>query len=142
MSASVRTVLAMRQLELTDPRWRHWRVEVPTSRRERTRGLRGRGWLPPDHAMLFERCRSIHTFGMRFPIAVVLLDRRWRVLAVKPMAPRRLLLPRPRVRHILECPAETDLRPGDRLQVTGSSVAPGPPGYTLSAAPDGRYARD
>ena len=39
--------------------------------------LRGLAWRrePPDGwALLFPRCRSVHTFGMRFPIDVVFLD--------------------------------------------------------------------
>ncbi len=30
--------------------------------------------LPPHQALLIPRCRSVHTFGMRFPIDVVFLD--------------------------------------------------------------------
>jgi len=114
----------MRTAELVDPRGRTWLVEVPATRRERMRGLRDRGFLPPDHAMLFPRCRSVHTFGMRFPIAVAFVDARWRVVAVRTMRPGRLARPRVRARSVLECPADTDLRPGDVLA-----------GYTLSAAP-------
>ena len=65
--------------------------------------------------MLFRRARSVHTFGMRFPIAVVLLDRDLKVLSVKRLPPGRLLLPRPRARHVLECCQTTPLRPGDVL---------------------------
>ena len=65
--------------------------------------------------MLFRRCRSVHTFGMAFPIDVVLLDRALRVVAVVAVPPGRLLLPRRGVRHILECAAGVGLRPGDRL---------------------------
>jgi hypothetical protein len=114
----------MRTAELVDPRGRTWRVEVPATRRERMRGLRGRGFLPPDHAMLFPRCRSVHTFGMRFSISVAFVDARWQVLAVRLLPPGRLARPRLRARSVLECPADTDLRPGDVLA-----------GYTLSAAP-------
>jgi uncharacterized protein len=77
--------------------------------------------------MLFQRCRSVHTIGMRFPIVLMLLDDSLRVVGVRMMRPGRLLFPRPRVRHVLECPTETDLRPGDRLRPS--------PGYTLPAAP-------
>ncbi|MGZ5295243.1 MAG: DUF192 domain-containing protein, partial [Actinomycetota bacterium] len=77
----------MRTTELIDPRGRVWSVEIPVTRRERMRGLRDRGLLPPDHAMLFPRCRSVHTFGMRFPITVVFLDARRRVVAVRRMRP-------------------------------------------------------
>jgi uncharacterized membrane protein (UPF0127 family) len=40
--------------------------------------LKGLAWRrePPDGwALLIPRCRSVHTFGMRFPIDVVFLDR-------------------------------------------------------------------
>lgn len=121
----------MRTIESVDPRGRVWWIEVPTTRRERLQGLRGRRWLPPGHGMLLRRCRSVHTFGMAFPIAAVLLDCNLRVVAVKHLGPCRLLLPRPRVRHVLECPADTDLRTGDRLRAPAGSW----PGYTLSAAP-------
>jgi len=78
-------------------------------------GLRDRGFLPPDHAMLFPRCRSVHTFGMRFPIKVAFVDARWQVLAVRLLPPGRLARPRLRARSVLECPAGADLRPGDVL---------------------------
>jgi len=58
----------MRHLLVDGPRNRAWTFEVPMSRRERIRGLRERTEIAPDHAMLFERCRSIHTMGMRFAI--------------------------------------------------------------------------
>lgn len=31
--------------------------------------------VPLDQALLIRRCRSVHTFGMRFPIDIVFLDR-------------------------------------------------------------------
>ena len=65
--------------------------------------------------MLFQRCRSVHTVGMEFPIALALLDAGFRVVAVRRLPPGRVLFPRPGVRHVLECPYDTDLSPGDRL---------------------------
>jgi hypothetical protein len=67
--------------------------------------------------MLFERCRSVHTIGMRVPIAVAALDREWRVRRVAVVRPHRLVLPRAGVRHILELDADADVRPGDRLEI-------------------------
>jgi uncharacterized membrane protein (UPF0127 family) len=80
-------------------------VEVPETGRERARGLMGRDALAPHQGLLLRRCRSIHTFGMRFAIDAVLLDRDDRVLMIVRMPPWRVLLPRPRVRHILEVAA-------------------------------------
>jgi uncharacterized protein len=37
---------------------------------------------PPDTALLLPRCRSVHTFGMRFALDLVWLDAGGRVLAV------------------------------------------------------------
>jgi uncharacterized membrane protein (UPF0127 family) len=93
-----------------------WRIEVPTTRRERMRGLRGRDELPADRVVLFERCRSVHTFAMRCPILVAGLDRSHRVVRTWELRPRRLLLPRPGVRHIVEAAAGADVRIGDRFE--------------------------
>ena len=80
------------------------------------RGLVGRAGLDPDEALLLERTRSIHTFGMRFPIVAALLDPEGGIRAVVAMAPRRLLLPRRGVRHVLELAEGADVRPGDRFE--------------------------
>jgi hypothetical protein len=80
----------------------HVRLMVPATRADRRRGLLGRDGLGDDEALLLRRCRSVHTFGMRFTIDVVLLDAAMRPLRVITMRSGRLLLPRPRVRHILE----------------------------------------
>ena len=81
------------------------RLLEPTTRRGRASGLLGRATLGPDDALLLRWCRSVHTFGMRFPIDVVLLDREDRLLRVLTVPPGRLVLPRPRVRHVLETAA-------------------------------------
>lgn len=67
------------------------RVAVARSLFDRMRGLLGRDSLPPGEGMLIERCSSIHTFFMRFPIDVVFLDRRMAVVKVsRHIAPWRL----------------------------------------------------
>lgn len=107
----------MRVVRLLGPRGHVFRAESPQTRRERMRGLLGRSRLAPDRALLLERTRSIHTFGMRFPIAVALLDRELVVRSVRPVRPGRLLLPRLGTRHVLECAEGVDLRPGERLRI-------------------------
>jgi uncharacterized membrane protein (UPF0127 family) len=47
---------------------------VAGDRRSRRRGLAHLDALAPGHALLFERCRSVHTIGMRFALDLVWLD--------------------------------------------------------------------
>jgi hypothetical protein len=110
----------MREVRLLGSRAQVLRAEWPQTRRERMRGWRGRRTVGPD-VLLIDRARSIHTFGMCLSISVALLDRELVVRSVRPVRPGRLLLPRPRTRHVLECAEGVDLRPGDRLRILGDS---------------------
>ena len=73
--------------------------------------------------MLLERCRSVHTIGMSFPITVVFLDASWHVTRVTRTPAGRIVFCR-RARHVLECHIGADVRPGDRLS---RAAAPGEP---------------
>jgi len=55
--------------------------------RHRLFGLIGRRSLPPDYAMLFPDCDSVHTAWMRMPIDVVFLDADGAVLEVRRALP-------------------------------------------------------
>jgi len=87
-------------------------LEVPTTRRERMLGLRGRDGLAPHRALVL-RTRSVHTFGMRFAILAVSLDGDGIVRHVNRMSPGRVLLPRWKVRYVLECGVAAPFRTGD-----------------------------
>jgi len=115
-----RYVADVRNVLLVGPRGLRLRASVPTTPRERARGLLGRAVLARDEALLV-RARSIHTFGMPFAIKVALLDEQLVAGTVRIMSPRRLLLPRPGVRYVLECSEHAEVRPGDRLQVVEPS---------------------
>jgi hypothetical protein len=97
-------------------------VGVPESHRERMRGLVDPSTRDLD-GLLLERARSVHTFGLGRPIRIVLLDRELAVLDVIDLPPRRLLLPRRRVRHVVELLRELPVSRGDRVR-----------GYTVAAA--------
>jgi uncharacterized protein len=56
-------------------------MEVARSRRRRLLGLAFRR-APPPEGFLIPRCRSVHTFGMRFAIDIVWLGRGGRVVRV------------------------------------------------------------
>jgi hypothetical protein len=107
----------MREVRLIGSRGQIIRALAPENRRERMRGLIGRALLAEDEALLLEGTRSIHTFGMRWPIFPALLDGELTVRSVRAIPPSRLLLPRLGVRHVLECALGIDLRPGDQLRM-------------------------
>src|SRR3954451_18980520 len=57
--------------------------------------LLGLAWLrslPSGHALLIPDCRSVHTFGMRFPIDVAFLDESGRAIRVERAVRRRRVL--------------------------------------------------
>jgi uncharacterized protein len=110
----------MRELHLLGSRGQILRALAPESRRERMRGLLGHPSLGKNEVMLLCRTRSIHTFGMRLPIRAVFLDGTFVVRSLRLLPPGRLVLPRPGIRHVLECAERTDLRLGDRLRIIES----------------------
>jgi hypothetical protein len=66
-------------------------LRVARGIRERMRGLLGRDRLALGEALMIERCSSIHTFFMRFPLDVIFLDRKFRVTrVVRNLGPWRL----------------------------------------------------
>lgn len=60
--------------------------------------------------LLIPRCRSIHTFGMRFPLAVVFLDVEGNHLAIHPEIPPGRVLSDRRARAVLEVALPLDER--------------------------------
>jgi uncharacterized protein len=69
-------------------------------------GLMGRKEIPPDEAVLFPKCNSIHTFFMRFAIDVVLVGSDGHVTEVREaMMPWQMMLPRREAKHIIEMKA-------------------------------------
>jgi len=66
-------------------------VAVARSFYERTRGLLGRGALRDGEGLWIPKCKSIHTFFMRFPIDVLFLDKDNAVTKIVPcLAPFRV----------------------------------------------------
>ncbi|MBV8580482.1 MAG: DUF192 domain-containing protein [Candidatus Eremiobacteraeota bacterium] len=90
------------------------RIGRPMNFLARLVGLIGRRDIEPDEGLWFERCTSIHTFGMRSAIDVVFADARGRVLALKNrLVPGRIAFAPPGATTIVE------LGPGalDRLTI-------------------------
>jgi uncharacterized membrane protein (UPF0127 family) len=85
-------------------------------------GLMGRKSISADQAIFFPKCNSIHTFFMRFPIDVVLLDEKNSVVEVIPaMREWRMIAPRRKVKNVLELRAnrcaELGIKVGDVLKL-------------------------
>jgi uncharacterized membrane protein (UPF0127 family) len=95
-------------------------VSMTETARERLRGLLGRDHLPAGEALLLKRCGSVHTFGMRFAIDVVFLDRFERAVAVHHDVGKRRMLFNFRAAHTLEMSAgaarKLGLVVGDQLR--------------------------
>jgi uncharacterized membrane protein (UPF0127 family) len=94
-------------------------VEVASTRKERRTGLRGRDGV--DGALLIERCRWVHTFGMRFPLDVAYLDSAGAVLKTVRMGGGRLGVPTLKAKAVVEAEAGAfarwGLHVGDDVEV-------------------------
>jgi uncharacterized membrane protein (UPF0127 family) len=63
-------------------------AEVAATRRERSRGLRGRDEV--EGALVLRPCRNVHTVGVRFPIDVAFCDGDGVVIRISCLRPWRL----------------------------------------------------
>jgi uncharacterized membrane protein (UPF0127 family) len=89
-------------------------------------GLLNRRQLTEGEGLLLDRCYGVHTFGMRFPIDVLFLDKDLRVIrAVKALPPYRTSIVRKAV-YVLELPVGAlDLsrtEDGDQIQIRTAHV--------------------
>jgi len=95
-------------------------VEVADTSGKRRTGLLKHESLPPGQGLWIAPCEAIHTFGMKFPIDVVFLSRKRKVLKVKENMGRRRIALCLRAYSVLELPAGTvaryPTRPGDQLE--------------------------
>ena len=88
-------------------------------------GLLNRGRFDRGEGLLLDRCYGIHTFGMRFPIDVLFLDKDLRVIrAVKALPPFRTCVVRKAV-YVLEVPVgaldASRTVEGDQIQIRSAN---------------------
>lgn len=88
----------------------------------RLKGLIGRTGLGKGEGLWMARCRAIHTFGMRFPIDVVFLDKDLTVRkAVKGVNPFHPIVYCFSAKGVLELPEgaieRAQLQVGDRIEI-------------------------
>lgn len=84
-------------------------------------GLLNRRKFAKGEGLLLDRCYGVHTFGMRFPIDVLFLDKDLRVIrAVKALPPYRTSIVKKAV-YVLELPVGalevSHTEEGDQIQI-------------------------
>ncbi len=90
------------------------------SSESRRRGLLGRDSMAPGEALVIAPSQGVHTFGMRFAIDIVGVNRAGVVVSVRRAVPRRRILFSLKAFAIVELKAgaidQAELAVGDRLQ--------------------------
>lgn len=99
------------------------RVDRAETFAQRTLGFLTRSRVRRDEGLWFDRCRAVHTLGMRVPIDIVFIDARNRVVRLCPSVPQwRVAIFCRSATSVIElgCGAlhEVDVMPGDRLELT------------------------
>lgn len=94
-------------------------VEIAESWQARLRGVIGRDEL--DGAFIISPAKSVHTFGVNFPIDVAYCDADFNVLDVVTMDPNRLGKPRWKANVVIEAAKGSfekwGVKAGDKLQL-------------------------
>jgi uncharacterized membrane protein (UPF0127 family) len=95
------------------------RLAEASTQAARFRGLARLDDMPANYALRIPRCRSVHTFTMRFPLDVIFLDGSDRVVRVaRDVAPRRL-------RTCLRARTVVETRAGEADRFLAAGLAPG-----------------
>ena len=97
-------------------------VSIADNLLSRMKGLLGRSTLPSGEGLWIKPCMGVHTFGMKFPIDVVFLDREKRVVElVRVLRSNRMSRIYSKASSVLELPAgtidATHTVPGDTIEI-------------------------
>lgn len=55
-------------------------LEIKSSFFQKLRGLLGLKFLPKDKGIVLTNCKQVHTFGMKFPIDLIVLDSEFNII--------------------------------------------------------------
>jgi uncharacterized membrane protein (UPF0127 family) len=118
-------------------------IRIANTALTRLVGLLGDSQLPPGHGLLIEPSSGVHTFGMRFPIDVVALDRHLCVRGVwENLGPFRIAAVGLKTHKVLELPvgairhSRTQVNDQLVLQEPGTIVAGLHPANGPRSAPE------
>jgi len=96
------------------------RADIADTSAKRRTGLLKHTGLEPGEGLWIAPCEAIHTIGMKFPIDVLFLDRKRKVLKIKHAMPRGRMAVSLFAHSVLELPsgqaAECQTAPGDQLE--------------------------
>ena len=100
------------------------RVEVADNGATRRKGLLGRDGLPAGEGLWIVPCESVHTFGMKFPIDLIYLDRSRKVKKVRSSVLPWRLSACLSAHSVVELASGTihmtQTRPGDKLEFSSA----------------------
>jgi uncharacterized membrane protein (UPF0127 family) len=100
------------------------RVEVADKGATRRKGLLGRDGLPAGEGLWIVPCESVHTFGMKFPIDLIYLDRSRKVKKVRSSVVPWRLSACLSAHSVVELASGTihmtQTRPGDKLEFSSA----------------------
>lgn len=103
----------LRVTNLTRGRELAGRADIADTSAKRRTGLLKHTGLAPGEGLWIVPCEGVHTFGMKFPIDVVFLNKQRKILKIRPNMVRRRLALSLFARSVLELPAGT-------LEATGT----------------------
>ena len=96
------------------------RAEIADSSSKRRTGLLNHSGLQPGEGLWLVPCEAVHTFGMKFPIDVLFLNRKKKVLKVRHDMKRSRMAASLLAHSVLELPsgtaAATKTQAGDILE--------------------------
>ena len=96
------------------------RADIADTSLKRRTGLLKHTGLAPGEGLWITPCEGVHTFGMKFPIDVIFLNKKKKVLKIRPNMVKRRLALSLLANSVLELPAgrlaETQTAAGDLLE--------------------------
>ena len=111
----------LRVTNLTRGRMLADRAEVADTSAKRRTGLLKHAGLAPGEGLWIVPCEGVHTFAMKFPIDVVFLNRKNKILKIRPNMVRSRIALSLMAHSVLELPAgtltATGTERGDQLEL-------------------------
>jgi uncharacterized protein len=96
------------------------RADIADTSKKRKTGLLKHTGLKPGEGLWITPCEAVHTIGMKFPIDVLFLDKKRRVMKIRHAMPRWRMAASLLAHSVLELPsgtaAATETVRGDQLE--------------------------